>query len=293
MSIISDVIEETTKITIIKDATNINNLKLSASEIVFNEVVNSSTMTEKLKISQTQISINGNVGTDGQVITSNGSTINWQNTPAQSLQATCNVSNVLVNTNINLYKENISTNEFLGGNYISNEEIFLTDNSINVRIKPTEITINNGSLLHTKINSDNIIFCDKSSYDGKISSILSNEKLQINNISDISTNVQVNASSLIINNSNTQSVLLTKNGLTTTSPFDLNIQELKVNGETHNSSINQVLGVDSSGTLVFKEMTIGNTIEQTGPELIAENTVLPIIINGTTYYIQLFTKPPL
>ena len=37
-------------------------------------------------------------------------------------------------------------------------------------------------------------------------------------------------------------------------------------------------------------MTIGNTTEPIGTELISENIVLPIVINGNTYYIQLFTN---
>jgi hypothetical protein len=291
MSIISDVIEETTKITIIKNATSTNSLKISASELVFNEIVNSSTINEKLKLSQTQISINGNAGADGQVLMSNGSTLNWQTIPSQTLQTVCDASNVLINTNINLYKENASTHEFLGGNYITNEDIILTDNSMNIHIKPHELSINNGSSLYTKLNSDSIIFCDKTTYNETILTILSDEKLQIKNNTTLTNNVEINSSRIIINNDNA-SVSISKEGITTTAPFDLNIQSLKVNGENHNASINQVLGVNSSGTLIFKEMTIGNTTEPIGTELISENIVLPIVINGNTYYIQLFTKPP-
>ena len=204
MSINTDVIEETTKITIIKDATSTNSLKISANELLFNEKIDN-TITEKLKISQTQL------------------------------------------------------------------------------------TIKNGSSLYSKLDGDSIIFCDKTTYNETILTTLTNEKLQIKNKDNLSSSVEINSSTIKLNDG----FLLSKDGLTSTSSFDLNIQELKVNGENHNASINQVLGVNSSGTLVFKELTIGNTIEENGPELTLKNMVLPVLINGNTYYIQLFTKPPL
>ena len=97
----------------------------------------------------------------------------------------------------------------------------------------------------------------------------------------------------IVNASTTnQKLKISQTGLKS-NIYDISINALTISGQSNDPSINQVLGVDSSGALIFKEMKLGNAVEQTGPELIAENTVLPIIINGITYYIQLFTKPPI
>ena len=104
------------------------------------------------------------------------------------------------------------------------------------------------------------------------------------NASDITFNEIVNVSTT------NEKIKISQTGITS-NICDISINTLTISGQSNDPSINQVLGVDSSGSLVFKDMKLGNAVEQSGPELIAEITVLPIIINGTTYYIQLFTKP--
>ena len=102
--------------------------------------------------------------------------------------------------------------------------------------------------------------------------------------SDITFNEIVNVSTT------NEKIKISQTGITS-NICDISINTLTISGQSNDPSINQVLGVDSSGSLVFKDMKLGNAVEQPGPELIAEITVLPIIINGKTYYIQLFTKP--
>ena len=74
----SDVVEESTKISIIKNATGTNSLTLSGNDLVFNEIVNANTINEKMRITPTQISIDGSPGTNGQVLTSDGTTTSWE-----------------------------------------------------------------------------------------------------------------------------------------------------------------------------------------------------------------------